>query len=240
MRRFYKEVAVSSASAIDGEAGGPGAGWLVLLDGKPLKTPRGAVLALPNNHLAVHIAAEWRDQGEEIKPLTMLFTKLANTAIDRVQGRTGEVSEMILAYINDALCYRAARPQELVARQNAGWNPLLEWAAERFGARLKVGTGVAHVSQPEESLAALDSALSAYDPFTLTAIHSAATITGSLVLALAMAEGRLDPYQAFMLSQLDERYQAENWGEDAEAAARSRALAAELSAAGLFMKLARG
>jgi chaperone required for assembly of F1-ATPase len=212
---------------------------LVLLDGRPIKTPRRKDLALPTRALAEAVAGEWRSQGEEVKPATMPLTKLANTAIDRVAGREPKVIDSILAFANDALCYRAAAPADLAARQTAAWDPLLEWAAERFGARLNTGTGLAHIAQSPAVMAALQSQVSAYDPFTLAGLYNAVSVLSSLVLGLAVADGRLNPDEAFALSQLDERYQAEKWGEDAEVAARSRALAADLSAAARFMALAR-
>jgi len=230
MKRFYKEVSVRAA---DGR-------WLVLLDGKPIKTPKRADLALPTGPFAEAVAEEWRTQGDDVKPATMPLTKLANTAIDRVFGREFEVVEKALAYANDHLCYRASGPAELVALQEAAWNPLLEWAAARFGARLAVGTGVAHIAQPDEAVAALRAAVTAYDPFVLVGLYHAATILSSLVLALALAEGRLEADEAFAASQVDERYQAECWGEDHEAAARAHTLAGELAAAARFMVLARG
>ena len=233
MKRFYKEVSVSFTSPRHGR------GWLVLLDGRAIKTPKRKDLALPVQALAEAVAGEWQAQADEVKPQTMPLTRLANTAIDRVFGREADVVEKVLAFANDHLCYRAAAPADLVARQTAAWNPLLEWAARRFGARLETGTGVAHIAQPDEALAALRPAVAAYDPFVLVGLHNAVTVLGSLVLGLALAEGRLQAEEAFALSQLDERYQAENWGEDGEAAARARSLAAELSAAARFMGLAR-
>ncbi|MDE2135102.1 MAG: ATPase [Alphaproteobacteria bacterium] len=226
MKRFYEEVAV-------------GDGFAIFLDGKSVKTPMRATLSLPTRALAEAVAGEWRGQGETIRPETMPLTKLANTAIDRVAEHEKEVVEKIMAYANDLLCYRAEAPADLAARQNDLWNPLLDWAVERTGARLNTGVGVNHIAQPEETVAAFRSALAEHDPFVLTAVHSAATICGSLVLALALAEGRLDAEEAFALSQLDEHYQAEKWGVDEAAARRALALAGELDATARFMRLAQ-
>lgn len=226
MRRVYKEVNVAED-------------FRVLLDGKPIKTPMRATLALPTRALAEAIADEWRGQGDKIVRETMPLTKLANTAIDRVTGREESVIGQMLTYTNDLLCYRAEAPADLVARQNEGWNPLLEWAAERHGARLLTRVGIVHIAQPEEAVAALRGALAEHDPFVLTAVHAAATLCGSLVLALALADGRLDAEEAFALSHLDEHYQAEKWGTDGEAEKRARAMAAELDAAARFMRCAR-
>lgn len=228
MKRFYKEVSTAAGEG----------GLVILLDGRRVKTPRHVALALPTEQLAEAVADEWRGQGEEIDPHSMPLTKLANTAIDRVKGCEVLVIDQIIAYSNDLLCYRAAAPADLVARQSAEWDPLLAWAAERFGACLAIQTGITHFQQPPEAVAALRRAVEAQNPFVLTALHNAATLLGSLVLALALAEGRLSAAEAFALSQLDERYQAERWGEDAEAARRAQALATELAAAERFLRLA--
>ncbi|MBU6298215.1 MAG: ATPase [Alphaproteobacteria bacterium] len=226
MKRFYKEVTV-------------GEEFHILLDGKPVKTPQRAVLALPTPALAEAVAKEWRAQGDEVLPHGMPLTKLANTAIDRVAGHEAEIVTQILAYTNDLLCYRAEAPADLATRQAAQWDPLLDWAAERY-ARLTVRSGVMHIAQPEDAVAAYGKVLARFDRYRLTALHSAATLCGSLVLALALAEGRLDAEEAFALSQLDERYQAEKWGVDEDAKRRADAMAVELDAAARFMRLVRG
>jgi chaperone required for assembly of F1-ATPase len=226
MKRFYKEVSVASA------------GYTIQLDGHSVKTPLRVPLALPTEALAEAVAEEWRGQSEEVNPAAMLLTKLANTAIDRVAGHKAEIVAKVAAYANDLLCYRAAAPEDLVQRQSEAWDPLLAWAGERYGVRFNIGTALRHIAQPPETLATLRQAVSAYDPFQLAALHNAATILGSLVLTLALAEDCLDAEEAFALSQLDERYQAEKWGEDAAAAARADALAAELSTCARFFTLA--
>lgn len=224
MKRFYKTVSVEDRT--------------VLLDGRRLKTPRGEDPALPSAALAEAIADEWRAQDDEIVPAAMPLTKLANTAVDGIVPRRGEVIAEIVAFArHDHLCYRTDKPAELVARQNAAWDPLLDWAAERFGAPLVTVHGVTSVAQPEDSIAALARAVEAYDPFVLAALHVAASICGSLVLGLALAEKRVDAAEAFAVSQVDERWQAEKWGLDSEAEARARHLAAELDAAARFMNL---
>jgi chaperone required for assembly of F1-ATPase len=226
MKRFYKDVSVAER--------------LVLLDGKTLRTPRGAELVLPTAALTEAIAKEWRGQGDEIVPADMPLTKLANTAIDGVAERRGEVIAEIAAFArHDHLCYRTDTPAELVVRQNAAWDPLLDWVAERYGAPLLTAHGITSIAQPEESLAALREAVETFDPFTLAALHVVASIAGSLTLALAVADKRLTPGEAFAASQVDERYQAEKWGQDGEAEARARHLAKELDAAARFMDLAR-
>ncbi|SRR5579885_1644704 len=231
MKRFYKDVSVAPT---DG-------GFAILLDGKPVKTPSRAVLAVQSQMLAEAVAEEWRGQGEDIDPAAMPLTRLANTAIDIVAADRGKTANQILAYgRSDLLAYRAAEPEALVARQNRDWNPLLDWLSERYGARLVTGRGVAFVDQPGEALVALDSAVWAHDDFMLAALHNATTIMGSLVLALALAERRLDARAAFAASTLDESFQAERWGHDAEAAGRHARLAAELAATERFMRLARG
>ena len=226
MKRFYKEVGVSDCR--------------ILLDGKVLRTPRGGGLVLPTQALAEAVAKEWRGQSEEVVPAEMPLTKLANTAIDGVVPRREEVIAEITAFArHDHLCYRTDAPAELVRRQNEAWDPLLDWVAERYGAPLLTAHGITSIAQPEASLAALKAAVEAFDSFALAALHVTASICGSLVLALAVADRRLTAAEAFAASQIDERYQAEKWGLDAEAEARARRLEAELDAAARFMDLSR-
>ncbi len=222
MKRFYKEVSV--AAGINGFA--------VLLDGKPVKTPGRRALALPTQTLAEAIAVEWQSQGAEINVLTMPLLRLANTVIDGVALNPGGVVAAILRFgENDLLCYRAHQPPDLAARQAQGWDPLLDWVRQRHGATMRVAEGLGHVDQLPDALGALRQALDEFDPFTLAALHVIASITGSAVLALAVAEGFIPGGYAFQLSRIDENYQAEKWGEDIEAQKRASALAHELDKA---------
>jgi len=224
MKRFYKEVSVA------GENGA----FHVLLDGKPIKTPGHWPLALPTRALASAIAEEWRAQKDKIETSSMPLTGLAMAAID---GAAAERAWQALAFAkSDLLCYRAEEPAELVSRQSAAWDKLLDWAHARYGARLKLASGIVFVEQPSDALAAFERAVANRSPFHLTALHSAAAITGSLVLALALAEGRLNAAEAFAASRIDEAFQAEKWGEDAEATARAARLAGELAAVERFLR----
>jgi len=225
MKRFYKEVTVSEEP------------YRILLDGRGVKTPMRAALTLPTKALADAVAEEWRGQGEEINPHAMPLTKLSNTAIDRVAAMREEVVSQIVAYANDTLCYRAASPADLAQRQSQEWDPPLDWLSERFGVRLEAKVGVTHFAQNEETVATLRQALQAYDNFTLAALHNSATILASITLTLALAESRLTATEAFALSQLEERYQAERWGEDEEATKRAQGLLAELVAAEKLLRL---
>ena len=228
--KFYKTVAVAE------EAGA----FVVQLDGRPVKTPARALLAVPTMKLAEAIAEEWRAQGELLDPATMPLTRLAYAAIDTAPHHHARIADEILGYGgSDLLCYRAEAPRALVARQAEAWDPLLDWAAERFGARLAVGAGIAFVEQSRESRDAFAAALMGRDDFTLVALHGAASLTGSLVLALAMVEARLSAEEAFALSRLDETFQSEAWGPDAEAEARAARLGQELAAIARFLRLAR-
>ncbi|MCE9523393.1 MAG: ATPase, partial [Alphaproteobacteria bacterium] len=157
--RFYKTVSVTDAAP-----------FAIPLDGKSIKTPSSHALTAPTRTLAEAVADEWRAQTEHIVPDTMPLTKALNTALDRVAANRGAVIADLSKYAtNDLLCYRAAHPAELVRRQSAAWDPWLEWAAERFGARLEVVTGVVHIDQPPEALARLTTAIAAHDEFHLTA-----------------------------------------------------------------------
>ncbi len=229
MKRFYKDVSFAPA----------GKGFQLLLDGKPVRTPRGNPLTVPAQALADAIAQEWRDQKDEIVPVSMPMLRLANTALDGLpQNREAVIASILRFGEHELLCYRADDPV-LGARQASLWTPMLDWAAARFGVTLQVGTGVVHVEQPPEALAKLHAALAAYDDFGLAALHVMASITGSLILALAMAEGRIEAGEGFRLSRVDEDYQAEKWGRDAEAESRARGLAQELETATAFLAASR-
>lgn len=222
-RRFYREVSVEPVTA-------GGAAYRILLDGKPVRTPAGAPLAVPGQALAEAIADEWRAQGDTIKPDTMLLTKLANTAIDQVRPNRQTATAQILAFSKtDLVCYRAETPHSLVQRQNAQWDPLLDWARTRYGASLACGAGIAYVEQSPQALAALERAIAGHSDFALAGLHAAATLLASTIIALAISDRHLDAEQAFAAAELDERYQAERWGKDAEAVKLSRKKVDELA-----------
>ncbi len=204
-----------SASAIVPVDGG----WTVQLDGRPVKTPAKTLLVVPTEALAQAIAAEWDAQQGEIKPDTMPYTRTANSAIDKVAVQFDDVATMLSAYGgSDHLCYRATGPEPLVARQAAAWDPLLAWAAQSLDLHLTVTAGIMHVAQPEAALARATALVAALNPFQLAAFHDLVALSGSLVLALAVIHGRLDPDTAWRLSRIDEDWQIEEWGEDEEAA----------------------
>jgi chaperone required for assembly of F1-ATPase len=230
MKRIYRKAEPVPAAG----------GHAVVLDGRPAKTPGRRDLIVPSPALAAEIAAEWETQQEEIRRETMPLTRLAGATIDRDAAQHGAVVRQIADYAGtDLVCYRAAHPPALAARQQAVWQPLLDWAAERYAAPLTVTSGVIPLSQPPESLAAFTVAVAAYEGFALTALHTATAACGSLVIALALLEGRLDAAEAFAASQLDESFQIEAWGEDREQAQRQTALSAEIAAAARFVSLLR-
>lgn len=226
MKRIYKTATFSQDMA----------GYTILLDGRQVKTPQKAVLTLPTEPLAKAIADEWAGQVETIIPDRMPLTRFANTALDRVVPTPDPVIAEITSFgETDQVCYRAEYPRELVELQDRNWRPLLEWIEGRYGVALRVGTGIIHQPQPEDALIALRDAVAAHDPFALPALHTLTTISGSLVLGLAVSEGRIDARTAFDLGQLDETFQAELWGLDAEAEARRDRLRTEMEAAGKFL-----
>lgn len=228
IKRFYKHAA---AEARDG-------GFAILLDGKAIKTPGARSLAVPSPRLAEAIVEEWRSQGEQVLPSTMPMTQLASTALDRVGPERAHITQQLMNYAEtDLLCYRAETPNDLVARQTKSWQPLLDWAARTLDAPLLTTTSLTALAQPEDSLAALNRRLEAYDDWRLTALQSATAAMGSLILGLALAEGILDAEAAFQASQLDETYQIELWGEDWEAADRRAALKSDIEATEVFLGL---
>ena len=230
MKRFYKQ-----AEPLESE-GGHG----VALDRRPLKTPGKRDLILPNRVLAAAIAEEWNAQEGEIRPATMPLTRLATTAVDRVATQREAIIEETANYAGtDLVCYRATHPPALAARQQAVWQPLIDWAVLRYDAPLVITPGVIPKSQSAASLRAFAAAVADQDDFAMTALHVATAASGSLVIGLALLEGQLDAQEAFTASQLDESFQIEAWGEDAEQAGRRRALAADIAAAARFMSLLR-
>ncbi|HYC05742.1 MAG TPA: ATP12 family protein [Azospirillaceae bacterium] len=228
MKRVYKQVAVAEVEG----------GWGVTLDGRPLPTPAKLPLVLPSRALAGAIAAEWDAQADEVKPQDMPMMQLASTALDRVGPQRQAILEGVAAYgASDLLCYRADHPRELHERQAREWQPLLDWAALRYDALLHATSGIVHKAQPEDSLKALRGALDDLDTWQLTGVQNATALCGSIVLALALFEDRIDAGTAFDLAELDASFQIERWGEDAEATARRASLRADLEATGRFLAL---
>jgi chaperone required for assembly of F1-ATPase len=193
-------------------------GFAIALDARRVQTPAKAPLIVPTRALADAIAAEWDKQTDKIDPRTMPATRAANAAIDKVGPQRADVIRNIADYgDSDLLCYRATEPAALVARQSAAWDPLLQWAAETLGAPLTARPGVMHLPQAPAALAALTAEVGARDDFGLAALSELVSISGSLVLGLAVARGHLDADHAFDLSRIDEVWQIEQWGADDEA-----------------------
>jgi chaperone required for assembly of F1-ATPase len=230
MKRFYKETAVDLG---DG-------GHRVLLDGKPMRTPAKAVLVVPTRALAEAIAAEWGEVPDkaDINASHLPLTRLAATGLDRVTTQRARVIEDTAKYGgSDMLCYRAGGPESLVKRQQETWQPLLDWADERYGARLVVVEGLAFVEQPADAVARLHEAVATHSDLGLSALYNLTHISGSLVVALAVAERRLSAADAFAAAQLDELYQVERWGEDPVATKRHEGIRHDIAASARFLAL---
>jgi chaperone required for assembly of F1-ATPase len=228
VKRVYAE---ASARPAEG-------GWGVALDGRPLRTPGRRELIVPSERLAAAIAVEWATQQSDIEPHRMPLTRLAATAIDRTAVERDKVAADVANYAGtDLVCYRAEHPPALAARQHATWQPLIDWAAGRYDAGLAVTAGILPTAQSPASLKVYAGVVAALDDFRLTALQAATASCGSLVIALALLEGRLDAASAFAASQLDESFQIEAWGEDAEAAQRRRAIAEDIGATARFLEL---
>jgi len=230
-KRFYKTVSVEAADAE----------FRVCLDGRSVKSPGRSELLLPSQALADAVAGEWAAQGESIDLAAMPLTVLAWAAVDRVRPDRERVIAEAAAYGgHDLLCYRADGPAELAVRQNAAWQPLLDWAAQELDAPLTVTTGIASVAQPEASLAALRRAVAAKSDFELVALGAAVKAAGSLVIGLALCAGHINAQAAFDAAQLDETYQREKWGEDQEGTRRRDTVHTDLEAAARMVALLRG
>jgi len=212
-------------------------GLAILLDGRPVRTPERRVVAVPGPALADAIAAEWGGQGDEIEIQKMALMRLAASAIDRVAPRRGDFIDQIARFgETDLVCYRAPAPSDLVARQTETWQPLVDWALQQFDAPLAVTTDVTPLVQPASAHAGLRAAIEAHDDFELAALGLAVQACGSLVIGLALSHDRLDAPGAGDASQLDEIYQAELWGEDADAVARRSALRDDIACAAKFLE----
>jgi chaperone required for assembly of F1-ATPase len=225
-KRFYTSPGV-------GEADG---GFTVTLDGKPIKTPSGRTVIVPKRALAEMIAAEWSAQGENIEPLTMPLTRLANSVVQGVVDQAEAVRDDVAKYFaSDLLFYRAGHPEGLVAREAAHWDPILFWAAEALGAHFILAEGVMHVRQPESAIAAARESLPA-DPWAIAALHVITALTGSALLALALFRDVIDPDQVWAAAHVDEDWNAEKWGVDDEVAARKAAKLVDFKAAAAVLK----
>jgi chaperone required for assembly of F1-ATPase len=230
LKRVYKKVAVE---AVEG-------GFQVTLDGKPLRTPARAALVLPQQRLMEAIAAEWDVQADKVVPQTMPLMQMTSTAIDHVGPERERIVADVAAYAaTDLVCYRADSPLTLMKRQQETWQPLVDWVRAHFDAPLTIIAGVMPQQQPPEALAALRATVDGLDDMKLTALQALTAACGSLVIGLAVMEGRLDADQAWAASQLDETYQIEQCGEDAEAAKRRHALLQEIRNAARFLELMR-
>ena len=210
MKRFWKAVTVEPE----------GDGWTIKLDGRAVKTPARAPLVVPTETLAAAIADEWRSVGEAIDPRAMPLTGLANAAIDRVAPDRQKFAQGLARYADaDLACYRAEGPRELVERQEQEWDELLAWARRRYDRDFATTCGIVHVAQPEATVERLSHAVAALDAFRLAGLSPLVTVGGSLVAALAVLEGAITAEEAWQSVSVDDCWQIERWGADAEATA---------------------
>lgn len=234
MKRFWDQAAIAPAET----------GFEIRLDGRPMRLPGGGPLIVRHEPLALAIAAEWQQaggtKGGEMSFADTPLTRLAGTAQERIAPDPHPTVDAIARYgESDLLCYRAAAPEALVKRQDAQWQPWLDWVAEAHGATLRVTAGVGFIRQHHDAVEALRRAVAAYDADGLAALGIAVPALGSLVLGLALAAGALDAEAAHGLASLDELFQIEQWGEDAESAARRTSVAAEVRLAEQYVRLTR-
>ncbi|HZV20870.1 MAG TPA: ATP12 family protein [Hyphomicrobiales bacterium] len=232
---FNRKRVYSTASAAAGHEGG---GFEVQLDGRPLHTPKGAMLILPTRVLAEAIAEEWSRQGEQVNSVELLLTKLSNSAIDGVSCSQAQVVGDILSYAGtDLLCYRASYPPELAALQARLWDPILGFLRDNYGAHFLVCNGVRPIKQSQKSLESIKVEIAALNPFKLAAFHVMTSVTGSALLTLAHVKGFLDDTAAWAAAEADEQWQASHWGEDYEAKERQSRRFAEFKAASRLFNL---
>lgn len=230
MKRFWKE---AESTADQGR-------WRIDLDGRPVRTPARELLLIPAEPLAEAIGSEWRDAGETVDPRAMPLTGLANAAIDRVAPSPDVFAAGLARYAaSDLLCYRADSPAKLVAAQAEAWDPLLQWARRRYDVDFAVTTGVSPVDQPPATLERFSHAVASLDPFQLAGLSPMVTVGGSLVTALAVLEQAITTAEGWAVVSLDERWQLEQWGSDAEAEKALAAREADFRAGARFLDLVR-
>lgn len=228
MKRFWKTAAVVEAES----------GFAVELDGRRLRTPAREELVVPARALADAIAAEWNECGEQVDPRAMPLTGLANAAIDRVAPDKGAFAANLARYADtDLICYRAEGPATLIARQAESWDALLGWARRRYDVDFATCSGVMHVAQPEETVRKLGHAVASLDDFKLAGLSPLVTIGGSLIAALAVLEKMMPATEAWEAVSLDDRWQMEQWGADAEAQAALDARRRDFLAGARFLEL---
>jgi chaperone required for assembly of F1-ATPase len=228
VKRFWRSVA----------AVGDEDGWAVRLDGKPLRTPARAPLVVPTEALARAIGAEWDGVGETVDPRAMPLTGLANAAIDRVAPEREAFAADLSRYgESDLACYRAESPRALAARQEESWDELLAWARRRFDVDFRTTCGVMHVEQPPATVRRLAHAVAALDAFRLAGLSPLVTIGGSLVAGLAVLEDAIPADEAWRAVTIDEQWQLEQWGGDAEAEERLANRRRDFLAAAAFLDL---
>lgn len=228
-KRFYSEVSVGEPQ---------GGGFQILLDGRPVRTPKKLHLTVPTRALAAAIADEWAAQAERIDPSSMPLSKLAITAIDGVSSSMSEVAHDIVRFAgSDLLCYRAEAPAGLAELQSNTWDPVVRWIEAQTGARFLLAEGVMPVTQNRYALERVADLVAPFDAMQLAALHVMTTLTGSAFLALAVAKDELSAEQAWAAAHIDEDWQIARWGVDVEAAARRARRQAEMLAASRFLDL---
>ncbi len=231
IKRFYTKAEAREGDGLYG----------LTLDGRPARTPGKRPLAARRRILMLKVAEEWGRQGETVDPSDMPLTRLVNSAVDGVAETMEETRAEIVRYAgSDLLCYRAEAPESLAERQRAAFEPVLDWAAEALGARFALAAGITHIQQPAQAIEAVRAAVAAFDdPVALAALSVITTLTGSAVLALAVARGRLSAEEAWRIAHTDEDFQIERWGVDEEAAARRGARWREMAAAAVALEALR-
>lgn len=211
-KRFWKKATPTEVAG----------GWQIQLDDRPVRSPAKTLMVVPSLALAEAISAEWDAQEKDINPNVMPFTRMANSALDKVATQHSEVADMLAEYGgSDLLCYRATHPEALVQRQSENWDPVLSWAAENLNTPLKVGAGIVFVPQAPKALAHFRDLVRSFSAFELAAFHDLVALSGSLVLAFAATRNYLEIEKIWLLSRVDELWQEEEWGADDDAQAQA-------------------
>ena len=228
MKRFWKEVSAAKEEA----------GWMIALDGRPVRTPARSALVVPTERLAKAIEEEWRSVIEDIEPRSMPLTGLANAAIDRIAPQREAFAIGIAKYSEaDLACYRSEWPPELVSRQAESWDRLLGWARRRYDVDFSTTAGLVHVPQAQATIDRLSQAVAELDPFHLAGLSPLVTAGGSLIAALAVLEKTMSADEAWRSVSIDDRWQLEQWGSDSEAQAALENRERDFMAGARFLEL---
>ena len=227
-KRFWKETQVTKTDE----------GWVITLDGRAVKTPAGKSVILSSQKLADAVGAEWKAQKDQIVPATMPHFRYVVTAVDRVTPQRADVISQLVGFSgNDLLCYRDPDQMALASEQNMRWNPLLEWAENEHGLKLQIGASIMPIKQADDIVQIAEQLLLGKDDFRLAGVYNLISLSGSFIIGIAIEQGRITAEEGYHLAFLDELWQVQKWGSDAEAEDRRQTIKKDMMDAIRYLSL---